>query len=468
MVIPTQQQAYAVSSGTSAIPQYIFRDRDPVDTEINYPLYTRWVNTITKGIWYLEAFAPSGGLVVAQWRCLGPVVINTIDPTADDYQYPEGQVWINRDAMKFWGLVNVTGTVATWEELSSGAATGLLTLTGDTGGAVSGDGARNINILGGSGVAVAGNPGTNTLTINLAGGKTAVDEVIVDAATAPGTNPVIPDATGDITVTGGQIAAGSTANVIRTNSLAANTYTIEVQRAKSEPGSLADSNGVCHFNDNDFIVDNNAYVSLQSFTPYTVICAGTGSGAALQDVSGVGTAGQVLTSTGAGALPTWQDGHTVSGVLQQVRATFSTPGSTLATIPHDNTIPQQTEGFELMTVNITPKSSTSVLCVEFNGAIIDPFGKGTVALFRDAAADAINAIATPQLPGQLYVGGPSPFNFKTYITSGSTSTTTFKIRVGINSSGAFGLFYNQGYSGGAYAVYGGLLTCVLSVTEYAS
>lgn len=463
MVIPTQQQAYAVSSGTSAIPQYIFRDRDPVDTEINYPLYTRWVNTITKGIWYLEAFAPSGGLVVAQWRCLGPVVINTIDPTADDYQYPEGQVWINRDAMKFWGLVNVTGTVATWEELSSGAATGLLTLTGDTGGAVSGDGARNINILGGSGVAVAGNPGTNTLTINLAGGKTAVDEVIVDAATAPGTNPVIPDATGDITVTGGQIAAGSTANVIRTNSLAANTYTIEVQRAKSEPGSLADSNGVCHFNDNDFIVDNNAYVSLQSFTPYTVICAGTGSGAALQDVSGVGTAGQVLTSTGAGALPTWQDGHTVSGVLQQVRATFSTPGRTNAVIPQDNTIPQQTEGFELMTLSITPKSASSVLTVSFEGALSNNgLSYFIYAFFRDSGADAIAARKSK------YDNTPDnrTFNTSFYVASGSTAATTFKVRIGAVDAGNY-VNYNSIF-GGVTPIFGGTHVCQLWITEYAS
>jgi len=40
------------------------------------------------------------------------------------------------------------------------------TLTGDTGGAVGPDGANNVNILGGTGIDVAGNPGTNTLTIS--------------------------------------------------------------------------------------------------------------------------------------------------------------------------------------------------------------------------------------------------------------------------------------------------------------
>ena len=43
-----------------------------------------------------------------------------------------------------------------------------------------------------------------------------------------------------------------------------------------------------------------------TFTAYSVICAGTSSTSAFQNVSGVGSSGQVLTSNGAAALPTWQ------------------------------------------------------------------------------------------------------------------------------------------------------------------
>lgn len=43
-----------------------------------------------------------------------------------------------------------------------------------------------------------------------------------------------------------------------------------------------------------------------TFTAYSVICAGTTATGAFQNVSGVGSSGQVLTSNGAGALPTWQ------------------------------------------------------------------------------------------------------------------------------------------------------------------
>lgn len=43
-----------------------------------------------------------------------------------------------------------------------------------------------------------------------------------------------------------------------------------------------------------------------SYTAYALLAGGTTSTGTLQQVAGVGTAGQVLTSNGAGALPTWQ------------------------------------------------------------------------------------------------------------------------------------------------------------------
>jgi hypothetical protein len=55
----------------------------------------------------------------------------------------------------------------------SGPTDGILTLTGDTGGAVSPDGGGNIDIVGGPAVTVVGDPGTFTLTINVAGAAEA-------------------------------------------------------------------------------------------------------------------------------------------------------------------------------------------------------------------------------------------------------------------------------------------------------
>jgi hypothetical protein len=45
---------------------------------------------------------------------------------------------------------------------------------------------------------------------------------------------------------------------------------------------------------------------ITSTTPYAIVAGGTSSTSALQQVSGVGTTGQVLTSNGTGTLPSWQ------------------------------------------------------------------------------------------------------------------------------------------------------------------
>lgn len=50
----------------------------------------------------------------------------------------------------------------------------------------------------------------------------------------------------------------------------------------------------------------NGGSGVQAFTPYSLIAGGTTSTGALQNISGVGTIGQVLASNGASALPTWQ------------------------------------------------------------------------------------------------------------------------------------------------------------------
>ena len=109
--------------------------------------------------------------------------------------------------------------------------------------------------------------GSNQLTVI---GGVFSEKFTVDAHTAPGTNPVVPDGTGNITVTGGQVAAGTTPHVIRTDSLAANTYTIEVQRSQAVASSTVGDNGVCHFDSADFDVDANGFVTFTGTVPLTI------------------------------------------------------------------------------------------------------------------------------------------------------------------------------------------------------
>lgn len=114
-------------------------------------------------------------------------------------------------------------------------------------------------------------------------------------------------------------------------------------------------------------------------------------------------------------------------VLTASVASTSTPVSTSSTIPIDNTVPQNTEGAELITVTITPTKSTSKLVIFFQGF----FGTGGITnycLFQDSASNALRASST-------YSDGSSGADLANgslmhEMTSGTTSSTTFKIRFG--------------------------------------
>lgn len=70
-----------------------------------------------------------------------------------------------------------------------------------------------------------------------------------------------------------------------------------------------------------------------SHTAYAVICGGTSSTNPQQNVSGLGSAGQILTSNGAGALPTWQDAAAPSFGAQSAKTFFAGPTSGSAATP---------------------------------------------------------------------------------------------------------------------------------------
>jgi hypothetical protein len=71
-----------------------------------------------------------------------------------------------------------------------------------------------------------------------------------------------------------------------------------------------------------------------TFTAYSVICAGTTATGTFQNVVGVGTNGYVLTSNGAGALPTWQSTGAVTGVA----SVSGTAGQIVATPTTGNVV----------------------------------------------------------------------------------------------------------------------------------
>lgn len=143
----------------------------------------------------------------------------------------------------------------------SGGTSVVQTLTGNTGGAISPT-AGNINTLGTGSITIAGSG--STLTTQLTG--LTNHNVLIGAGTATITN-VAPSATSGVPL----ISQGAAADPAFGTAVVAGGGT-----------------------------------GITSATAYAVICGGTTSTNPFQSIAGVGTSGQVLTSNGAGALPTFQ------------------------------------------------------------------------------------------------------------------------------------------------------------------
>jgi hypothetical protein len=149
----------------------------------------------------------------------------------------------------------------------------------------------------------------------------------VDAHTAPGTNPVEPNGAGLVTVTGGQVAAGTTANVIRTDSLAANTYTIQVQRSQAVASSTVGDNGVSHFNSADFTVDANGFVTFVGAIGAETITGN--SGGALSPTAGNFNIFGAAVAAGTTPVTTVGSGSTLTVDVQTSQAISSTNASNI-------------------------------------------------------------------------------------------------------------------------------------------
>lgn len=88
-------------------------------------------------------------------------------------------------------------------------------------------------------------------------------------------------------------------------------------------------------------------------------------------------------------------------VLQVVNTQTGVMSTGITTIPNDDTIPQNTEGAEVMTLAITPKSATSKLKIDVVANLAAATtGNVIAALFQDSTA---NVLITDTAPYQFAV-----------------------------------------------------------------
>lgn len=192
---------------------------------------------------------------------------------------------------------------------------------------------------------------------------------------------------------------------------------------------------------------------VSSTTPFAVLCGGTTPTSPFQSVASVGTAGQILTSNGAGALPTFQAPSGGGGILlQSITGTSTAPGSSSTAFPFDNSIPQITEGVEVVTASITPSNASNILEIMAICQVAGNEERIGVALFQDSNADAIASAF------YLDGGGGSVIIFHRMV-AGTTSSTTFSMRMGSPSPTSY---WNRIPTGN---IFGGTIPSIINIKE---
>ena len=127
----------------------------------------------------------------------------------------------------------------------------------------------------------------------------------------------------------------------------------------------------------------------------------------------------------------------------------------------DNSIPQNTEGVEILTQPVTPRSATSLMRVSAHAS--GKTGGATamsLALYRDSVADALGAaVSTTAAAGDYAIEGFVAISEQ----SPGTSEVVYKLRAG-NTVGAI---YING-AGSTTRIFGGVSATWLQIEEIAT
>jgi hypothetical protein len=147
-------------------------------------------------------------------------------------------------------------------------------------------------------------------------------------------------------------------------------------------------------------------------------------------------------------------------IVQYVIQPYTTQTSTTVAIPYDGSIPQNTEGTEVVTASITPTSASNKLLIEWDIPLVGASNTAAVvfAMFQDSTADALTA-ANFTVGGSTWGGNG---HLRHYMTAGTTSATTFKIRYGV--TGTATVYLNRWDT---TIPFGATAESILRITEFA-
>lgn len=146
------------------------------------------------------------------------------------------------------------------------------------------------------------------------------------------------------------------------------------------------------------------------------------------------------------------------GVIQVKNTQTGAVATGTTIIPNDDTIPQNTEGDQYMSLAITPTSATNVLQIDVSligsNSVADAYV--IVALFQDATANALAVAATWVETATAY----GVVTFSHYMVSGTTAATTFKVRAGAHVAST--MTFNGQVTARRF---GGVMASSITITE---
>ena len=148
----------------------------------------------------------------------------------------------------------------------------------------------------------------------------------------------------------------------------------------------------------------------------------------------------------------------VSGrMIQSATTTLSTFASGTTLIPVDDTIPQNTEGDEYLSVSITPTNAASRLeisvILNISSSVISNL---IAALFKDSVASALAAT----MENADTAGSVRVLTLLHTLTAGTTSPITFKVRAGGQIAGTTRI-----NGGGSGRFFGSVFNSFITVKE---
>lgn len=149
-------------------------------------------------------------------------------------------------------------------------------------------------------------------------------------------------------------------------------------------------------------------------------------------------------------------------VVQVARSQDPAFASGTTVVPGDDTIPQITEGDQYMSKALTPSSAANILTVEHQGQYANSAAGGNfmaASIFQDSTA---NALATGWHE-QIDTGGFEQIGVNYAMVSGTSVSTTFKVRAGYAGAGT--TYFN---GQGAARRYGGVSASWLEIEEIAA